>query len=708
MTYPEFKKQYHIRLNPQQEAAVQQAGGPVLLLAVPGSGKTTVLVARLGCLIFCHGIAPERILTVTYTKAAAGDMRRRFARQFGEELADRTEFRTINSLCVQIINYYAWKQNVDAFAQADESKCKGIVRELLIRRGVSFPSDQQVKEAMTLITYCKNMMLTQAEVQRQELDWVDFPTLYQDYNDFLVKHRLMDFDDQMVYTCRIFRKYPDILAWFQRKWSFLCVDEAQDTSKIQHVILRLLAAKSRNIFMVGDEDQSIYGFRAAWPQALLEFESVWPGAKVLQMETNYRSTKAIVGRADAFIQRNQSRHPKHMRTDNPQGEDIHKITLGDLSRQYNYLLKVAQECTVPTAVLYRNNDSALPLIDLLEQNGVPYSCRQREGFFSSSPLVRDLVDMLTFAFNDCDKELFLRFYYKLDLKIKKAFLSELLLGKPEDEPVLQALIDSECLEPWQIGKARALQTHFGKFPQLTSFAALQRLVKYMGYGEYMQDQHMDAVRLDILLALANQTPETNAFLLRLEELREVIEGKEADPECPFVLSTIHASKGLEYDRVFLMDVVDGLLPSISEPEPGRVLNETDQALLEEERRLFYVGATRARYQLNLLCYSGKFGELSGTASTFITQFLGEESKPPAAERREKRPLPAPPAGPTAAQISALEKDYIPGAWVVHSRFGKGHLESRTGSIAVIFFPSEGMKKIDLPTCLRQGLIRLNG
>ena len=708
MTYQEFRKKHQIQLNPQQEAAVQQAEGPVLLLAVPGSGKTTVLVARLGFLIFCRNIAPEQILTVTYTVAATADMRRRFAQRFGDELSSRLEFRTINSLCVQVIRYYTWRKNTKAFELADDAQLNSEVRNLLARQGVSFPGDQQVKEVRTLITYCKNMMFTEAEIRQQELDGADFPALYRGYQEFLRKNRLMDFDDQMVYTHSIFRKYPDILTHFQRRWPFLCVDEAQDTSKIQHTILRLMAAKSRNIFMVGDEDQSIYGFRAAWPQALLEFEQVWPGARVLQMETNYRSTQTIVSHADAFIQRNQNRHPKHMRTDNPQGEAIHKITLGDYSRQYNYLLKVAQECAVPTAVLYRNNDSVLPLIDLLEQKGIPYSCRQREGFFFSSPLVRDLTDMLTFAFNDCDKDLFLRFYYKLDLKIKKSYLSELLLGKPEDEPVLQALIDSERLEPWQVGKVRALQTHFSKFPQLTSFAALQRLVKYMGYGEYMQDQHMDAARLDILLALANQTPETNAFLLRLEELREVIEGQAPNPDCNFILSTIHASKGLEYDRVFLMDVMDGLFPSVSPPEPGRLLKEEDQAALEEERRLFYVGATRAKYQLNVLSYGGKFGELSGTESTFIAQLLGEEPKPlPQAEPQEKKPVTALPSGPTSAQVAAMEKDYIPGTWVVHKRFGRGHLDSRTGSIAVISFPDAGVKKIDLPTCLRQGLLRLS-
>ena len=712
MTYTQFKDTYSVRLNHQQEAAVRQVDGPVLLLAVPGSGKTTVLVTRLGYMIYCKNIRPENILTVTYTVAATKDMKARFVRFFGEDHADKLTFRTINGLCAVVIRYYAARKGTQPFALADdEARLNAVVRELLSKSGDGYPSDQQVKEARTCIALCKNMMFSEAEVEAQKVDGMDFPAVYKGYQTFLLKNRLMDFDDQMVFTYRIFRQYPDILAHFQRRWPYLCVDEAQDTSKIQHAILRLLAAKTRNIFMVGDEDQSIYGFRAAWPQALLEFEQTYPGARVLMMETNYRSTKSIVEAADSFIQRNESRRPKHMRTDNPRGTVVKKVSLADYNRQYNYLLKIAQDCKEQTAVLYRNNDSALPLIDLLEREGVPYSCRQREGFFFTSPIVRDITDMLEFAFNDCDWEKFLRFYYKLDLKIKKPILAGMLRGMAEDESVFDRLLASEDLEPWQYGKIRALQTHYSKFPQLTSFAAIQRLVRYMGYGDYLREQKMDTTRLDVLLSLANQTPATGPFLLRLKELRETVEGLEPDPSCPFVLSTIHASKGLEYDRVILIDAVDGLFPS--DPAPH---DDEGRTALEEERRLFYVGATRAKRQLELLCYEGKFGEPAGAGHTFIDQLLGEE--PPAAPEPQFSPQPKPkrakakpPAyesGPTSAQIAAWEKDYIAGTEVIHNQFGHGCIVSRTGSIAVIVFDDRGVKRIELLTCLRKGLIRLVG
>ena len=643
-------------------------------------------------MLHCKGIRPEQILTVTYTVAATRDMKARFISSFGEDHADKLTFRTINGLCAVVIGRYARQKGTEPFALLDdERQINSVIRDLLARTGTAFPSDLQVKDARTHITYCKNMMLTEAEIHAHKVDGMDFPRVYFEYQDYLLRSRRMDYDDQMVFTYRIFRQHPDILAYFQHRWPYICVDEAQDTSKIQHAILRQLASGSGNIFMVGDEDQSIYGFRAAWPQALLEFEQVFPGAKVLKLETNYRSTRAIVEKADAFIRRNQNRRPKKMRTENQQGSPIRRIMLEDYNRQYNYLLKVAENCEESTAVLYRNNDSALPLIDLLEQKGLPYACRQREGFFFTSPLVRDITDMLEFAFDDGNKDLFLRFYYKLDLKLKKAVISQLLYGMPSDKSVFEVLLESGGLEPWQMGKVKAMQTHYSKLPYLTSFAAIQRLVRYMGYGDYIQEQHGDTTKLDILLSLANQTPSVGQFLLHLQELKERIETLEPRPDCPFVLSTIHASKGLEYDHVILIDTVDGLLPSADEAEE-----------LEEERRLFYVGATRARKQLEFLCYENKFGEPSDASFSFISQFLGEEPK----KEPEQKAQPAKPAGPSKEQIDNWIKDYIPGTEVTHKIFGRGLLTRREGTFATISFMEAGTKKIDLVTCLRQEKIWL--
>ncbi len=298
------------------------------------------------------------------------------------------------------------------------------------------------------------------------------------------------------------------------------------------------------------------------------------------------------------------------------------------------------------------------------------------------------------------------------LKIKKPILAGMLRGMAEDESVFDRLLANEGLEPWQYGKVRALQTHYSKFPQLTSFAAIQRLVKFMGYGDYLREQKMDTSKLDVLLSLANQTLATGPFLLRLQELRTTIEGMEPDPSCPFVLSTIHASKGLEYDRVILIDVVDGVFPS--DPLPH---DNEGRAALEEERRLFYVGATRAKKQLEFLCYESRFGEPTAADRTFIDQLLGEE--PPAEPEPQFNPQPKPKkakaktpvyeSGPTPAQLAKQQEDFMAGAEVVHRQFGRGEILGRLGSIALIAFEDiDEVKRVDLTTCLRKGLLRLAG
>lgn len=227
----------------------------------------------------------------------------------------------------------------------------------------------------------------------------------------------------------------------------------------------------------------------------------------------------------------------------------------------------------------------------------------------------------------------------------------------------------------------------------------------MGYGDYLSARHADAARVNILLSLARQSSGIQGLLDRLDALQRVVEGPERYPNCPLVLSTIHSSKGLEYDRVVLIDVMDGVFPAVDAPEEEGSLSPEEREALEEERRLFYVGVTRAKYQLELLTYSARFGE-PAPGSTFARQLLGSV---PSGDRAVPRPKPLPPprkAPPPASSVALWEKDYIPGAAVVHRQFGRGILLDKTGSIASVSFREHGTKKLDLTACLRKGLIRL--
>lgn len=696
LTYGEFQKQFSIFLNPQQEAAVRAAEGVALLLAVPGSGKTTVLVVRLGYLIYCRGVRPEEILTMTYTVAAAADMRRRFASLFGENLANRLEFRTINGVSARIIRRYGDALGRRAFQLVtDERKLSALVGDLCRRVTGDFPAESDIQEIRTAIAYVKNGMLRGEEIVRWRADDPNFLKIYRAYCETLRQRKLMDYDDQMIYAYRILRRCPEILRLFQQKYMYLCVDEAQDTSKIQHSILRLLTG--RNLFMVGDEDQSIYGFRAADPAALTEFEKAYPGARVLLMERNYRSTRQIVQAADRFIQQNRERYRKHMQPTRGDGPAVEELSVYDRRAQYEYLVKIAADCRTETAVLYRDNDSALPVIDLLNRRGIGYRCRQADSGFFTNRTVRDVADIIRFARGGTDGDIFLRIYYKFSSGISRAAAEKAAaLSLRTGEPILPVLSELPECSAWTKQRCRTLRTHLTNLLEEQADRAVYRIVHFMGYGEYLKSRGADMNRVQILEALGAEEPTPERLLARLEELRGIVRDGTADPGSNLILSTIHSSKGLEYDRVILMDVADGILPRVL---PGPDATPEERAALEEERRLFYVGMTRAKRQLSVFRFRRE--ELASAFSSYL--FPQKEPMPVPV-----RPAPKPGARAIRPKIPKDTAPYVPGLRVVHRKFGPGRIVARQGDIATLQFTDGGERKISLSVALQQNQLRLAG
>ena len=696
MEYEAWKATWKAPLNPQQEAAVQAAQGPVLLLAVPGSGKTTVLIHRLGYLIFCLGVAPEQILTVTYTVAATRDMAARFARTFGETWANRLEFRTINGLSARIIQHYERVKGRQAFTLVtEEGRLAALVGELYRKATGEFAAESTVRSLRTAITYCKIRQMTQEEIEAYQVEDIPFAKLYRQYHAELRRRRWMDYDDQMVYAAQILRQHGDILAYFQDKYRYLCVDEAQDTSRIQHTILKLLAGRRRNLFLVGDEDQSIYGFRAADPGALLRFEEEYPGGRVLFLEKNYRSTATIVAAADRFIRQNQHRRDKHMVAARGPGPAIQPIWVADRVQQYAQLAQWAQDCDRETAVLYRNNDSALPLLDLLDRQGTGCRCRQMEGTFFTHRVVRVVTDFIAFAAHPADGERFFRLYYKMGVGIPKAAAQWAVL-QSRGEGNLMAIL-SHCPQLTQRSQVlcQALAEQFAQLLDDRGDEAIHRLRHHMGYGDFLSTRGSDPGKLAILEALGRYTPNPSSLVTRLGELRERIRQGDSDPNSPFLLSTIHGSKGLEYQRVILMDVADGVLP-LADPPLGDHPDPAAVEAYEEERRLFYVAMTRAKEELFLFRF-----RRSDLGSTFARDLFPDKTRrlrQAVAPRPKGGGKPAPPPLPDLALFDA-------GAPVTHRAFGRGEVVSRQGDIATILFQEKGEKKVSLSVALRQGQLR---
>ena len=639
MEWKEFETTFSVKLNQQQKEAVQSTKGPVLLLAVPGSGKTTVLVTRLGYMIYCKNIPPESILTVTYTVAATKDMSERFAVRFGEDMAKRLEFRTINGICARIIQYYGRRIGKTPFELVkDEKATTGMLIRICQDHGMGYPTESDLKNVRTLITYIKNMMLNEEELQKlEEESDIRIAGIYREYCRQMREQKLMDYDDQMLYAYNMLRKDPGVLAYFQNRYPYICVDEAQDTSKIQHAIIALLAAGTGNLFMVGDEDQSIYGFRAAYPEALLSFEKKHPGAKVLLMEENFRSNAKIVEAADKFIQKNTLRHEKHMRAAKEAGADIREISLKSRKAQYVYLMKAAQECTTgmagmsgseehrgradasvtETAVLYRDNECAIPLIDLLERKNIPYRMRNADLSFFTHRTVLDVQNIIRFAMDPKDTELFMQIYYRLKLFFnKKDALRYAQISQEKDMEVLDVALKYGNLEKYQEDNIRNLKRQMVRILNMPGDEAVNQILTYMGYQDYLKKMGMNVNKLETVKLIGSRVESPEKLLERLEELRTIIQEKVSDKDCPFILSTMHASKGLEYDTVYLLDVMDGILPEKVLANP-RTASKEELETYEEERRLFYVGVTRAKNQLNVFT--------TNKPSKFCSELLGKRN-----------------------------------------------------------------------------------
>lgn len=598
LSYKEFKEKYNINLDPQQEAAVQSLDGPCLILAVPGSGKTTVLINRLGYMVYGQNIAPESILTVTYTVAATRDMSKRFLEAFGEEYANRLEFRTINGLSQKILSYYGSVTGKKPFDLADKEAAV-LAKEAFRLVNKGFATDNDVSNMLTAISFVKNMGYSAAEIKSYKCEVNNFPQIYQTYNQLLKDRQLIDYDDQMVYALKLLRIFPDLLKHFQQKYQYFLVDEAQDTSKIQHEIIALLSSHTDNLFMVGDEDQSIYGFRAAYPQALMDFEKNHKGAKVYFLETNYRSKKDIVDAAGLIIKKNTIRRAKNLQAFQQEAGKVIRLDTASRGAQYKYICDKLTSERGRMAILYRNNESALPLIDMLERYGIAYRLKNNDASFFSHPVINDIRDFAALSQNPSDDQVFMGIYYKMNVGISKVLAQEAIYNCGS-EGCLEYIAYCDSASAGVRKRCKSLAGHLKKLKTDSAQAALDRILDQMGYSKYMDSRSMDSGKVDILKMLSRQVPNLYELFSRMDMLQEIMAEGHFDRDAHVTLSTIHSAKGLEYDCVYMLDMIDGILPSMS--KPGRYASPDEINAYEEERRLYYVAATRAREELYIFTF----------------------------------------------------------------------------------------------------------
>lgn len=613
--YQQFKEQYHISLNKQQERALQAVEGSNLLLAVPGSGKTTVLVARLGYMVLNKNIAPESILAITYNNSAANEMRERFSSSFGNSIGRRIDFRTINSLSLLIYTNYCRKLHPRRKALIEERERKKLIRNIFKKYYHEYASENALQELSSAIVYIKNMMLTGKQILDIEADYPHLNNMYNAYQSALDEQNQMDFDDQMIFALKILREDGDALHSLQQRYKYICVDEAQDTSRIQHEIIRLLAS-GNNLFMVGDEDQSIYGFRAAYPKALLNFRYDYLNPYILRMERNYRSTNQIVEKAQTFISQNKGRYEKNMTAERGDGEDVSLISVASREAQYMYLLDVAKTAKTETAFLYRDNESAIVLVDLFLRNNIQFKLRKPEMNFFEVHIVKDIVAFLSLAMNNHDARQLDQICNKgiLYLKEKQRYWAIQNCQKKHIS-VFDAIDEQmQYVGPRYRNRSSQFRNIITKVSKASPVEAISILLE-SGYERYLREKHFDTGKIEVLQILAKQESTIEGFLNRLHDLKRLLkQGFTSEHESPIILSTIHSSKGLEYDTVYMVDVYEGRFPSLRPNIFSRSKDSADGE--QEERRLFYVGITRAKNKLHLF-------EIKEKSSSYIDELFPE-------------------------------------------------------------------------------------
>lgn len=696
-----------LALGDQQLEAVARTEGQTLLLAVPGSGKTTVVICRLAYMIGALGVNPGDILTLTFSRAGAADLAERYRELCGAHLA-RPRFSTIHSFALSVIRAYERIYNKKAFDVLEDGT--QVVRE--IYRGIyhSWPTDSDMADIQSALSLIQNKMLTRAQIAEVKVGDMPIEKLFGAYSRYKRRHHLMDFDDMLVYAYRLLKKHKRLLNYFKDQYHYLNVDEAQDTSTLQFAIIGLLAGRDGNLLVVGDEDQSIYGFRGASPKALLQFQKRYPKGQVLLMETNRRSTADLVAAADQFIRLNKERYPKHMVTANPKGLRPVRRVVASVEAQYDYLGTAVRQEGKRTAILYRNNDSAIPLIDRFEREHLRYRLKEHSPLFFSHFVVRDIADFFAFAQDMTDYETFTRIYYKMDCAISKKQM-QLVGRKSPETSVFDALFNLPDVPDWMADKWADEEAGFKKLATMAPGPGVHYIVDELGYREHLAFRVQNGCReetlvqkLNILQILAGREPTQDAFFDRLTDLKSLIAHHEVDTTGAVTLSTIHSSKGLEFDKVYIIDAVEGEFPSQAALEDSA----EGRALYNEEVRLFYVGVTRARTEVELVSVRGR------KESRFVAAYLGEKKKKKRKLAHKKTPLGA----VKAAMDRRRELERLRGAsaekakrWhtgdsLIHKKFGSGKILKIDGVTAAVLFAGErDPRQIDLAVCEGRHLIR---
>lgn len=706
-----LKCKHNINLNQQQREAAVHRDGPCLVLAVPGAGKTTVLIARLAILTSIYGVDPKRILCLTFSRAAASDMKERYRQLFSGIAPEGITFSTIHSFALSVIRNY---ENMTGRKYRIIEDMKDKVNKSLLLKGIwrevnkDYISEDKYEELVNKIGYVKNAMLDINTFKDNNIN--NFNEIYIKYDNEKRKHGYIDYDDMLTLSYTILNEKPKLLEFYRNQYSYILVDEAQDSSLVQNKIIELVSKPQNNIYMVGDDDQSIYGFRAADPAQMLDFSSTYNGAKLYFMEQNFRSTQNIVRLADKIIRANDKRYGKNLKSSRGPGGKLEIIEVLDEKEQLKLIIQGLSNLRSKkgTAILYRNNLSAIPLADAFDRNGIRFYMKDTRGGLLKYKVTQDILAILNVALNKFDMESFEKIYFKVNSYLSRDVMAYLKsLG--EHTSIFGGIRRCPQLSSWQKEKFRELEERFRELSFKTPDTAINYILYQLGYKDYLKRNSNDngesiqsyEVILSVLRSIAENTNSITQFIIRVQELERIMEESKYNKNIDSVtLTTIHSAKGLEFDTCYIADVINGQFPCCESQKQYGDEKESDE--YEEERRLFYVGITRAIN--NLYIYDIKRWNEQLTYSSDFIRAAKEimEANGGIGKVVLKDPS-GPPMVPWASNIKIN-----PGSHVYHTNFGYGKVVSIDRDTIVVDFKNSGIKRMLLSLCINEKKLRVCG
>jgi|GEM_PF-184220 DNA helicase-2/ATP-dependent DNA helicase PcrA len=720
--FADLAKYKNISFTEQQKQAVMHTNGPALVLAVPGGGKTTTLMGRTANLIYQKIATPSEILSVTFSKASADDMTKRFNTLFDFASFPKSKFSTIHSFGFAVIRSYGNHVGVE-YNLIEGNSVKGVNKTKIIRsiyRGMTkkYLSENELDLITNALGYIKNVMASKDEIEEmsQKLFFDEgifgFAELQQKYELEKRKHNYLDFDDLLTFTYEILCNNPHILKYYQDRYKYIQIDEGQDTSLIQHMIIKILAEEHKNVFYVADDDQSIYRFRGSTPEYLLKIEEHYDDTKIYKMEQNFRSTRMIVGLANEFIKTNKTRYEKNIFTENEDGENIDIIYDYHVDPDLVVDMVLKDGKLSDNAILYRENLSALNIIPTLMKRDIPFYIKDFGKLFFTHWTIVDMFSISEFAVDNKRVDLFEKFYYKLSgFYISKDMVDE--TKKIKSNTSTYDKLRKVSKNDMGRENINRLERQMDRLAKMEPETALDYIVNVLGYGDFLLrrdplSKKLDDVKvyqfikaLDVLCLGIENFTELKTYI---EDLKDAIKhagenkGKEA-----VVLSTLHSSKGLEWKNVYLIDLDNGVFPS------DRTIESDDPEDMEEERRLCYVGITRAKKKLRV--YGGRGSVFTEEIENvldpkrldkaqFDVSYIGTIT-PVSSVKKSKAATNTPlKAGGEALGFNDLTE----GLMIQHAKFGEGCITKYDKSMIHIMFNDGQRKKLSTAYCLEHKII----